>query len=78
MTLTRLGIGAFNIADFDTFDVPNINRQTGAGTRNLGGRKSDALSEMALDVNSGLKLNVHAEGISAANIADFLEGWIST
>ena len=74
MTLTRLGIGAFNVADFDTFDVPNINRQTGAGTRNLGRKKTDALSEMALDVNPGLKLKVHAEGISAANIAAFLKG----
>jgi molybdopterin/thiamine biosynthesis adenylyltransferase len=74
MTLTRLGIGAFNVADFDTFDVPNINRQTGAGTRNLGRRKTDALSEMALDVNPGLKLKIYAEGISAANIAAFLEG----
>ena len=74
MTLTRLGIGAFHVADFDTFDVPNINRQTGAGTRNLGRKKTDALSEMALDVNPGLKLKVHAEGISAANIAAFLEG----
>ena len=74
MTLTRLGVGAFNVADFDTFDVPNINRQTGAGTRNLGRKKTDALSEMARDVNPDLKLKVHAEGISAANIAAFLEG----
>ena len=74
MTLTRLGIGAFNVADFDSFDVPNINRQTGAGTRNLGRSKTDALGEMALDVNPGLKLKVYAEGISAANIAAFLEG----
>ena len=74
MTLTRLGIGAFHVADFDNFDVPNINRQTGAGTRNLGRSKTDALSEMALDVNPGLTLKVHAEGISTANIAAFLEG----
>ena len=26
----RLGIGAFNIADFDTFDIVNFNRQAGA------------------------------------------------
>ncbi len=74
MTLTRLGIGAFHVADFDTFDVPNTNRQTGAGTRNLGRSKTDALGEMALDVNPGLKLKIYGEGISAANIAAFLEG----
>ena len=30
LTLVRLGIGAFHIADFDTFDVANFNRQVGA------------------------------------------------
>lgn len=29
ITLARLGVGAFNIADFDRFDVPNFNRQYG-------------------------------------------------
>ena len=30
LTLTRLGIGGFNISAFDEFDVPNFNRQAGA------------------------------------------------
>ncbi|BBB59506.1 hypothetical protein UNDKW_1233 [Undibacterium sp. KW1] len=30
LTLARLGIGAFHIADFDQFDLPNMNRQAGA------------------------------------------------
>ena len=30
LTLARLGVGAFSIADFDTFDVVNFNRQAGA------------------------------------------------
>ena len=29
MTLTRLGIGAFHVADFDTFDVPSSATVTG-------------------------------------------------
>ena len=29
LTLARLGIGAFHIADFDTFDIANFNRQAG-------------------------------------------------
>ena len=28
--LTRLGIGNFNIADFDRFEIQNFNRQAGA------------------------------------------------
>ncbi|MFZ2293610.1 MAG: ThiF family adenylyltransferase, partial [Polaromonas sp.] len=30
LTLARLGISNFNIADFDDFDVHNLNRQAGA------------------------------------------------
>ena len=30
LTLARLGVGAFHIADFDTFDITNFNRQIGA------------------------------------------------
>ena len=36
LTLTRLGIGAFNIADMDTFDVVNFNRQAGASMSTVG------------------------------------------
>src|SRR4051812_31192566 len=74
MTLARLGIGAFTIADFDTFDIPNINRQTGAGVRNLGRSKVDALIEMALDVNPDLQIRAHRDGVTADNIAAFLDG----
>ena len=30
ITLARLGVGNFRLADFDVFDWPNMNRQAGA------------------------------------------------
>src|SRR5688572_3034414 len=39
ITLARLGIGKFTIADPDVFDVPNFNRQYGATISNLGRNK---------------------------------------
>ncbi|MEO7728273.1 MAG: ThiF family adenylyltransferase [Burkholderiales bacterium] len=74
ITLARLGIGSFNIADFDTFDIPNFNRQTGAGMSNLGRSKTDTLSAMALDVNPELKLNIFAEGVNSGNLDAFFSG----
>lgn len=74
MTLARLGIGAFNISDFDTFDVVNFNRQAGAMVSTLGRQKVDVLAEMALDVNPELDLRCFPEGVSAENLDDFLEG----
>ena len=35
LTLTRLGIGAFNLADFDQFELANFNRQAGASVSHL-------------------------------------------
>ena len=53
LTLTRLGVGAFRIADFDTFDVANFNRQSGAMPSTLGRSKAEVLSGMARDINPG-------------------------
>src|SRR5207248_4307002 len=39
-TLARLGIGAFHIADPDTFELANFNRQYGANTQTLGRSKA--------------------------------------
>ena len=35
LTLTRLGIGAFHIADFVRFELHNFNRQVGANTGSI-------------------------------------------
>jgi tRNA A37 threonylcarbamoyladenosine dehydratase len=40
LTLARLGVGAFHVADFDTFDIANFNRQVGAAVSTLGARRS--------------------------------------
>ena len=36
LTLACLGIGAFHVSDFETFDLPNFNRQAGHGQRGPG------------------------------------------
>ena len=40
LTLSRLGVGAFNIADLDTFELANMNRQAGASMATLGAGKN--------------------------------------
>jgi hypothetical protein len=46
LTLVRLGISKFHIADFDTFDLPNFNRQVGANMSTLGEPKADVLARI--------------------------------
>jgi molybdopterin/thiamine biosynthesis adenylyltransferase len=72
LTLVRLGVGAFRIADHDVFDVVNFNRQVGASVSTLGRPKVDVLAEMARDINPEVQIDVFRGGVDAANLGDFL------
>jgi molybdopterin-synthase adenylyltransferase len=72
LTLVRLGIGAFTIADFDTFDLANFNRQAGAGLKTLGQPKIDVLVGMARDVNPEVDIRVFPAGVQQDNVDEFL------
>jgi molybdopterin/thiamine biosynthesis adenylyltransferase len=74
LTLTRLGVGGFSVADLDVFDVANFNRQLGADMTSVGRPKVDVMAEQALAVNPELELRRFPEGVSAKNLYDFLDG----
>jgi molybdopterin/thiamine biosynthesis adenylyltransferase len=74
LTLARLGVGQFHISDFDRFEVHNFNRQAGAFVSTLGQAKVDAMAHMALDINPGADVRRFAEGVTANNVAAFLDG----
>ena len=74
LTLVRLGIGNFHIADFDEFGLANFNRQAGASMSTVGVPKLDALARMALDVNPDLQLTRFPEGVTVDGIDAFLAG----
>lgn len=74
ITLARLGVGAFNIADFDTFDIVNFNRQAGAGMASLGLPKMNVMADRARDINPRLEIRLFPEGVTLENLERFLEG----
>jgi molybdopterin/thiamine biosynthesis adenylyltransferase len=74
LTLARLGIGAFTIADFDTFSLANMNRQAGATVSTMDRSKLDVMTEMARDINPGLEIRRFDRGLDATNLESFLEG----
>jgi molybdopterin/thiamine biosynthesis adenylyltransferase len=74
LTLARLGIGAFNLADFDTFSLENFNRQAGATTSTIGSAKLDVIVDMAKNINPDLELRLFPTGVSADNLDEFLGG----
>jgi len=74
LTLARLGVGAFHIADFDQFDLANFNRQAGATMSTLGQPKVDVLYAMAMDINPGLNITRFPQGVTEHNLNDFFSG----
>lgn len=71
LTLARLGVEKFNIADLDTFEFANFNRQAGASMSTLGHPKVEVLAEMARDINPGADIRVFPQGVTADNLSDF-------
>ena len=72
LTLARLGIGAFSIADFDTYALANFNRQVGATVSSLNRPKLDVMLAMARDINPELDVRVFDTGLTASNVEAFL------
>lgn len=72
LTLARLGIANFNIADFDDFDVHNMNRQAGAFMSSMGQPKIDTVARMARDINPEIDLRLFPQGVTSENVDEFL------
>jgi molybdopterin/thiamine biosynthesis adenylyltransferase len=74
LTLARLGIGRFVLADFDTFELPNFNRQAGAFVSTLGHPKVEVLAKMVRDIDPDVEIEIFPRGVDEANVAKFLSG----
>jgi molybdopterin/thiamine biosynthesis adenylyltransferase len=74
ITMVRLGIGRFRIADPDTFEVGNFNRQYGATTRTVGQNKAEVMAAEARAINPDVEIDVLPEAITPDNATDFLAG----
>jgi len=74
LTLTRLGIGKFNLADFDHFELHNFNRQVGANIHSIGRAKVDVMAEMASAINPELDITRFEDGFHTGNAEAFLDG----
>ncbi|MFJ3054469.1 ThiF family adenylyltransferase [Herbaspirillum sp. NPDC087042] len=74
LTLARLGITKFHLADFDSFDIHNFNRQVGAMMSTVDQPKSEVLARMARDINPEIEIKIFPEGVNQGNLREFLAG----
>jgi molybdopterin/thiamine biosynthesis adenylyltransferase len=72
--LARMGIGRLRLADPDTFDVTNINRQCAANHRTVGRPKTEALSEHLLAIHPELEVTLYSQGVNEDNADEFVRG----
>jgi len=74
LTLVRLGVAKFRIADLDSFEVANFNRQVGAMMSTVEQPKVSVLAKMAKDINPEAEIVEFSSGVTGQNIDDFLKG----
>jgi molybdopterin/thiamine biosynthesis adenylyltransferase len=74
LTLARLGISNFHIADLDIFELANFNRQIGATLSSVGQPKVDVLDGMTKDINPLSSVTTFPNGVDEENLDSFLQG----
>lgn len=72
--LARMGIGHLIVADLDTFERSNINRQIHADERTLGQNKASVIGEHLRAINPDLDLDVITEGVTPETIPSIIDG----
>lgn len=74
LRLIRMGVGTIKLADSDTFDVSNIQRQVGAELAQLGRNKAAVIGEMGIAISGDVDIDVFPQGITDDTAEQFVEG----
>jgi tRNA A37 threonylcarbamoyladenosine dehydratase len=69
--LVRSGVGKITIADFDTVDVTNVNRQLQATSRTVGCVKVEVLQQRLLEINPNCEVTAIKKIFSRENAGEF-------
>lgn len=70
--LVRLGVGHIKIADPDTIDLSNINRQVIANQTTIGKKKAVAAIQELRNVAQDFELVVYDQGVATENVEEFV------
>jgi tryptophanase len=74
LSLARLGVGRFTLADPGVFDEPDVNRQWAADTAALGRNKAAVYAEWLRRINPDVEVDICPRGVTAENVADLVDG----
>ena len=74
LSLVRMGVARFRIADPEVFEPENFNRVPGANHPNLGRPKVDCFYEDAYAINPAVKVEIFNGGVNTENVTAFMDG----
>lgn len=72
--LARMGVGQLRIADPDTIDISNINRQVIATSNTVGKSKAATSAAELRTIATDLELAVYEQGVDEEMVEEFVEG----
>ena len=72
--LARVGVGELRLADHDTIDISNINRQVIANTNTVGKKKAEASFNELSAIAPDTKIHTFTDGITSENVEEFVKG----
>ena len=70
--LAAAGIGTLGVVDFDRVDLTNLQRQIVHGVRDVGRLKVESAAEGIARINPEVKVEVHADRLTAGNALDLV------
>jgi len=73
LSFARLGVGGFHIADPDTFECANMNRQAAAFASTFGKSKATTVEAMIKDINPHARVVSHAGPVDESYVREFLK-----
>jgi sulfur carrier protein ThiS adenylyltransferase len=73
LALARAGVGGLELVDFDRVELSNLNRQQ-YGIRHLGRYKTEALTEVLLEVNPYLRIKYYTVRVDENNVKSLFDG----
>lgn len=74
ISLARMGVSNFHLADPEKFEIENLNRQEGSFQSTIGQNKAEVVKKLIKDINPAAKIKVFPKGVSEKNLSDFLDG----
>jgi molybdopterin/thiamine biosynthesis adenylyltransferase len=73
LQFVRIGVENFSVADFDVYNVVNINNQFNCNSETIGRNKASVVKEDLLKINPNAKVVAFEKGVKEENVEDFLK-----